>query len=88
MRFLDTEKGRTTFAMNSEDHFAAELLIRCEWLDNLESEEGIYVLVETISNDKTKFDTNSPTYIQELAIPILFDYSMDDYNEEHSPKGC
>ena len=88
IRFLATEKGQTTFGMNIEDNRVINSSIFCEWLDNLESKENIYVWVETISNDKTVIDTKSLIFIQDSLIPVLFDYSMDDYNEEHSPKGC
>jgi hypothetical protein len=88
LKFLATENARTTFAMNMEQNRVLHTQVTCEWLAEIKSKENLYVWIEEIKSDKTIIETIPLNFDPSLAIPIFVDYSMDDYIEEHNPKGC
>jgi hypothetical protein len=88
MVFLGTQNERTTFSMDIENDTVIHSSIDCEWMADRKSNENIFVWVETTPKDRSENSVESRPIAPRLAVPVLFDYSMDEYNEERSPKGC
>lgn len=87
IRYITSERITTRFSINIEQNRVLHESFTCEWLAKPNSNENYYVWIEELPKNTVITKTPISNFDFSSTVPILIDYSMDDYIEQHSSKG-